>query len=325
MSHPYDRLSPDTILNAVDSQGFESDGSYTALNSYENRVLQIGLNDAAPVVTKFYRPQRWSDQAILEDHQFSLTLKTAEIPVVAPLQNSKKETLFEFEGFRFAVFPKQGGRTPNLENRENLSWIGRFLGRIHQVSKHMPFQHRQNLFADSVTENNTDWILNSPFIPPEYRSIYQAMTSALIEKITDAFNRVAPKMISIHGDVHAGNILWTEEGPHFVDMDDCQTGPAVQDFWMLLSGDEAEMAQQLSSIIQGYSVFCDFDLRELQLIEALRSMRLINYTVWLAKRWDDPAFIKAFTWFDTHAYWHEHVTILEQQLARFELPTMNIY
>ncbi len=325
MSHPYDRLSPDLILDAIESVGFEVNGSLLPLNSYENRVLQIGLEEKPPIIAKFYRPDRWSNEAILEDHQFSLELAAQEIPVVPPLLDDKDQSLFEYQGFRFAVYPRQGGRSPNLENPDHLEWIGRFLGRIHAVGASQPFKYRETLSVDNLGWQSFNWLRESGLLPPETANAYLALCEELLSRIDSIFVDVKFKQLRLHGDCHPGNILWTDQGPHFVDMDDCRNGPAIQDFWMLLSGDRQEMTLQLSELIEGYRLFHDFDTRELALIEPLRTLRLIHYSTWLARRWDDPAFPKAFPWFNTGAYWQEQLAILGQQKELLEQPPLMLF
>ncbi len=325
MNHPYERLSPDLILDAIEDVGFEVNGSLLPLNSYENRVLQIGLEEQTPIIAKFYRPNRWSDAAILEDHHFSLELAEQEIPVVAPLLDEQQQSLFEYQGFRFALYPRQGGRSPNLENPDHLEWIGRFLGRIHAVGASQPFQHRETLSVDALGWQSLTWLRESGMLPPEITSTYLALCENLLSQIDDIFTTHGFQQLRLHGDCHPGNILWTDQGPHFVDMDDCRTGPAIQDFWMLLSGDRQEMTLQLSELIEGYRLFHDFDTRELVLIEPLRSLRLIHYSAWLARRWDDPAFPRAFPWFNTGAYWQEQLGILQQQQELLSQPALTLF
>ncbi len=313
MSHPYERLSPDLILDAIEARGFETDGSLLALNSYENRVLQVGVEDNPPLIAKFYRPDRWADEAIQEDHSFSLELAAQEIPVVPPLLDSSGDSLFRHQGFRFALYPRQGGRSPNLEDPDNLQWIGRFIGRIHAVGAAQPFRHRENLTPRTLGWSALEYLQDSEFLAADVRTSYLALCRELLEAIDDLFQQQEIRNIRLHGDCHPGNILWTDDGPHFVDMDDCRNGPAIQDLWMLLSGDRQEMTLQLSELLEGYRMFHDFDSRELALIEPLRSLRLIHYSAWLARRWDDPAFPRAFPWFGDSAYWQEQFTILQQQ------------
>ena len=314
MSHPYEKLSPDLILDAVENAGFDVNGSLFNLNSYENRVIQIGINDQPPVIAKFYRPQRWSDDQILEEHQFSLDLANHEIPVIAPIK-LKGETLFHHEGFRFALFKRSGGRWPELDAAENLGWIGRFMGRIHLLGSAERFTFRPDINPETYGFDQVNWLLSSQQLPTHLKATYQQLTSEVLGKIVAVFEQINPFTIRLHGDCHPGNILWKEDGPHFVDMDDYRNGPAIQDLWMLLSGEQFEMQQQLEHLIEGYEMFRPFDQAELALIEPLRTLRLIHYAAWLAKRWEDPAFPQAFTWFGTSAYWEEHIRNLEDQLS----------
>ncbi len=325
MSHPYQELSPDRILDAVESQGYEVNGSLLALNSYENRVLQIGLEGRAPIIGKFYRPQRWSDAAILEDHAFSQELSIAEIPVVAPLANHHAETLFQHQGFRFALYPRQGGRSPDLENPDQLQWIGRFLGRIHALGANRNFIHRKTLSVHKLGWKSLDYLKQSACLPPEVANTYTQQAHNLLQQIEQQFPLQEQPQIRLHGDCHPGNILWTDHGPHFVDMDDCCNGPAVQDLWMLLSGNRREMTLQMSELLEGYRMFYDFDTRQLQLIEPLRTLRLIHYSAWLARRWDDPAFPRAFPWFNSLSYWQEQLQILQQQQQLLNEPALQVY
>jgi Ser/Thr protein kinase RdoA (MazF antagonist) len=329
MTHPYERLTPDLVLAAVDSAGFRTDGRLLALNSYENRVLQLGLEQPVPpfgefLVAKFYRPERWSDAAIGEEHAFALALAAAEIPVVPPLQDANGETLHHYAGFRFALYRRQGGRWPDLDRPERLAWTGRFLGRIHQLGAARDFVHRPTLDTASFGHAAAEQLLASGLLPPEYHNRYRRLIDELLPRIAERFAAVAPRTIRLHGDCHPGNILWTDAGPHFVDLDDCRMGPAVQDLWMLLSGERADQAAQLAELLQGYRLFCDFDSRQLALIEPLRTLRFIHYAAWLARRWDDPAFPPAFTWFGTPQYWEGHLNDLELQLELLDAPPLRI-
>jgi len=325
MSHPYDSLTPDTILQAIESLGYETDGRMLALNSYENRVLQIGIEEDQPLIGKFYRPGRWSQAAILEDHQFSLDLAAEEIPVVPPIADTSGNTLFQYGGFHFAIYPRQGGRWPELDQPEKLEWIGRFLARIHNVGSSMTFQHRPSTDSSTLGEEPAHWLLESDILPLDLASRYQTLTRELLEQINAIIRAVNANQIRLHGDCHPGNILWTDQGPHFVDMDDCRMGPAVQDIWMLLSGERQEMTQQLHALLDGYRLFRQLNATELRLLEPLRTLRLIHYAVWLARRWDDPAFPLAFPWFNSHTYWRSHLNDLEQQLSRNEEPPLTLY
>ncbi len=323
---PYARLTPDLILDAMDLFGLETSGHMQALNSYENRVYQIGLEDGRFVVAKFYRPGRWSDAAILEEHEFALELARQEIPVVAPLANEQGETLIYIEGYRFAVFPRRGGRWPELENEDNQLWLGRFIGRIHAVGSYGAFQARPRFSPQGFGRDNFEWLMESGFIPAELAHNYRAAAESVLSQIEMAFAEVPEmRMIRLHGDCHPGNILWTEQGPHFVDLDDCMTGPAMQDLWMLLSGDNRQMAKQLRNILEGYQEFADFDYSQIRLIEALRSLRLIHYSAWLARRWHDPAFPHHFPWFNTPRYWEEQLYTLREQQERLAMPALDLF
>ena len=323
---PYVELSPEVIFDALESIGLLPDGTLLALNSYENRVYQLGIEEAEPVVAKFYRPNRWSNEAIQEEHDFSLALAADEIPVVAPLQDEVGATLHSFEDYRFSVFPRRGGRWPDLENPDNLEWIGRFLGRIHQLGASRPFDHRLSIEPKEMGATSAGFLLENGLIPLELERTYRDVTEALQQKIEQAFAAAEGcRWIRLHGDCHPGNILWTDNGPHFVDMDDCRNGPAIQDLWMLLSGDHKEMALQLSYLREGYETFRPLDTREVALIEPLRTLRIIHYAAWLARRWNDPAFPAAFPWFGSQQYWQEQVTILEHQLVALDTPPLPLY
>jgi len=322
---PYAGLTPDTVLDAVDAAGWRTDGTQLALNSYENRVYQIGVEDGPPLVAKFYRPGRWTDAAILEEHSFVAELKDLEIPVVPPLKDKAGRTLLNHAGYRYALFPRQGGRAPDLESEDHLEWLGRFLGRIHAAGKAKPFQHRHHIGIETYGRGPRDWLLGSPFIPPELKPRYKEVTDLLLAGMARCYARagnVTP--IRLHGDCHPGNVLWTDDGPHFVDFDDCGMGPAVQDLWMLLSGERHEMELQLGAVLEGYNQFADFDPRELWLVETLRTLRMINYAAWIARRWDDPAFPRAFPWFDGPRYWEEHLQALREQVPLLDEPPLEL-
>lgn len=316
---PYDRLLPDTVLTAIESTGIVTTGTILALNSYENRVYQIGAEDGF-VVAKFYRPGRWSDEAILEEHAFSIELAAAEIPVVAPMAFEGR-TLNEHAGFRFAVFERRGGRWPELGTADERKWMGRFLGRIHAVGAVRPFVERQALSVERLGYEPAERLLASDWIPPHLTASYESTVTDLLEAVERAFAGVGDyRSLRIHGDCHPGNVLWTDAGPHFVDLDDCMTGPSVQDLWLFLSGSHDEMAGQLDDLLEGYSQFRDFDFREITLIEALRSLRIIHYAGWIAQRWIDPAFPRAFPWFAETRYWEDHVLALREQRAAIDEP-----
>ncbi|GAA5783870.1 serine/threonine protein kinase [Chitiniphilus shinanonensis] len=321
-AHPYSALTPDCVLDAVESVGFAVSGSQFPLNSYENRVYQVGLDDAAPVIAKFYRPGRWSDAQILEEHTFAAELAEREIPLVAPL-SIDGVTLFRHAGFRFALFPRRGGRAPELDDHDTLEWLGRFLGRIHAVGAIAPFAHRPALTPDTFGHVPRAYLLEHGFIPPELLPAYESVSAQALQGVAHCYARAGNvATLRLHGDVHPGNVLWTPDGPHFVDLDDARSGPAVQDLWMLLSGEREDRVRQLADILAGYEDFCEFDARELHLVEALRTLRLIHYAGWLAQRWDDPAFPHAFPWFNTQRYWQEHILALREQVAAMDEPPL---
>ena len=328
--HPYSRLTPDVVLNALESTGLRCDGRLLALASYENRVYQVGIEDdaGAPslVVAKFYRPGRWSDEQILEEHGFALELADAEIPVVAPTAFGGR-TLLEAEGFRLAGFPRRGGRAPELEDGETLEWLGRFIGRIHAVGRARAFAHRPAIDIASFGEEPREYLLASGLIPRELVEPWKQAAALALEGVHHCYARAGKfETLRLHGDCHAGNVLWTPAsgntagGPHFVDLDDARMGPAVQDLWMLISGDRATMGRQLGRILAGYEDFAELDDRELNLVEALRTLRLLHYSAWLARRWDDPAFPMAFPFFGTARYWQDRVLELREQIAAMQEP-----
>lgn len=325
-SHPYDHLTPDCVLDALSGTGLWPDGRLQALGSYENRVYQACLDDGSKVVAKFYRPGRWSTAQIAEEHDFSRQLVQAEVPVVAPLE-LQGATLHAHAGFAFSVSPWRGGRTPELDDWDTLEWIGRFLARLHSVGEQQDFAHRPTLDAQQMGAAPMQWLLAHGDIPPHVLPRWQAACEAALAMASATLEHTPHRSIRLHGDCHPGNILWTpvddngHGGPHFVDLDDARMGPAVQDLWMLLSGDRQQRSLQLSTLVEGYEQLRDFDRRELRLIEPLRTLRLIHYSAWLAQRWQDPAFPRAFPWFGTEAYWLEQTTILQSQvLAMEELP-----
>ena len=312
---PYASLTPERILRAVESVGIDCDGGLLALNSFENRVWQIGVYDQTPVVAKFYRAHRWTDEAIVEERRFTLELADSEVPVVAPLCIAG-DSLHHFEDLRFALFPRRGGRAPELEDSHVLSWIGRFLGRIHVVGGRSHFLHRPTLDTTSFGREPIDTILASDVLPPELLLPWRTIAGQALEAIEACYERAGrTASLRLHGDCHAGNLLWTPDGPHFVDFDDARNGPAVQDLWMLLSGDEHSMARQLDHVVEGYQTFAAFEPRELHLVEALRTLRLLHFAAWLTRRWADPAFPPAFPWFADGRYWQDHILALREQVA----------
>ena len=307
-------LAPDTIIDAVESLGLACDARVFALNSYENRVYQIGIEGEQPLIGKFYRPHRWSDEQILEEHAFTTELAELEIPVIAPLAFAGS-TLLHHQQYRFALYPRKGGRTPELDNPEHLLWLGRFLGRMHAVAATRPFVHRPAVDLPSYITAPVQYLFSHNFIPDYLRPAYQSVLDALIPLLTLHFSSISFQSIRLHGDCHPGNILWHDSGPNIVDFDDCRMGPAVQDLWMLTSGEDDDQRRQLDSLLDGYFQFHDFDVTELKLIETLRCMRLIHYSGWLAQRWSDPAFPATFTWFNTPHYWEQQILLLKEQLA----------
>ena len=326
LADDYSQLTPDTVINAIESKGYLSDARILALNSYENRVYQVGIEDSQPVIGKFYRPGRWSNEQILEEHQFSKELHDLEIPAVPPIYfEPENKSLSYYGGYRFALYQRRGGRAPELTDPEHLYWLGKFLGRIHAVGKTRTFQYRPTLSIESFIVRPFEYILQHDFIPPIFIESYKAIVGDLLQHVESNFEKFPPEFIRLHGDCHPGNILWTDKGPHFVDFDDSRNGPAIQDLWMLLSGERSEQQIQLLDILEGYEEFCEFNPSELNLIESLRSMRIVHYAGWLAKRWNDPAFPKAFPWFNTESFWGEHILQLKEQLATQQEPPLQIY
>jgi len=316
--HPYSALTPDVVVGAVEALGHRCDGRILALNSYENRVYQVGREDTTPVVVKFYRPERWPDAAILEEHEFALELARAEIPVIAPDVHDGR-SLFKYEGFRYAVYPRAGGRWPELGTKDDRQWMGRFLARIHLIGRTRAFRHRPRLDWRVLGQDTADFLLDSGWIPSHLEAAYESLAEDVLSLVEQRFDEAQPlRTLRLHGDCHPGNVLWTDKGPHFVDLDDCMTGPAVQDLWMLLSGRTEEMRVQLDDIVEGYQEFADFDHHETSLIEPLRTLRIMHYAGWLARRWDDPAFPRAFPWFQEPKYWEQHVLNLREQLSAME-------
>ncbi|WP_295857751.1 serine/threonine protein kinase [uncultured Xylophilus sp.] len=337
--HPYATLGPDTVLDALASVGLHGDGRLTALSSYENRVYQVRLEDGSLVVAKFYRPGRWTDAQIAEEHAFAAELAAAEVPMVAPLAIDGR-TLHRHAGFAFSVSPNRGGRAPDLDDFETLEWTGRFIARLHTVGAARPFAARPALDLQTFALEPRDWLQSHDFIPLDVRGDWDRACAVAIESIAaSALGTCAAAVfddendpyadgppdgplpmaaIRLHGDCHPGNILWTPAelpggGPHFVDLDDARSGPAVQDLWMLLSGDRGQRTRQLAALVDGYEEVRRFDRRELALIEPLRTLRLIHYSAWLARRWDDPTFARNFPWFGSSDYWRGQVRMLEEQ------------
>ena len=315
-------LQPEDIIATLEDMGFACDGRFLALNSYENRVYQIGIEDDVPVVAKFYRPGRWSDAAILEEHAFAAALDDQEIPVVPPLIHDGS-TLHHAGHHRVAVYPCRGGRAPDLDNYELQAQLGRLVARIHLEGEVSRFKHRPSIDIDSYGTDSVAYLLDNDYIPDDNRPAYESIAELVLDGVEACYERAgAIREIRLHGDFHPGNVLVKEDQLHIVDLDDCRHGPAVQDLWMFLSGDREEQQPQLKALLEGYTAFRTFDARELHLIEALRSLRIMHYAAWLARRWEDPAFKVAFPWFDSRRYWDDHVLALREQVALMQEPPL---
>lgn len=323
-SHPFETLTPDFILNSIETQHYRCDGRILALNSYENRVYQVGIEDDEPIIAKFYRPQRWSNEEILEEHEFSIELAEHELPVVPPLSKNG-QTLLWCDNFRFALYPRKGGHAPELDNLDNLFILGRFLGRMHAISSTKSFQYRPSITCKNFGYESVA-LIKDKFIPEHIQVSYEVLVDEILKIIDGIYNESENSdNIRVHGDCHVGNILWRDDAPHFIDFDDARMAPAIQDIWMLLSGDRARQIAQLSEIMEGYNEFYEFPLHQLKYIEALRTLRIIYFSAWLAKRWDDPAFPRAFPWFNSTQYWEQHILDLREQLGELNEPAMSLH
>ncbi len=321
-THPYDRLTPDVILDAVESRGWQCTGGLLALNSYENRVYRVDTEDADALAVKFYRPDRWGDATIVEEHEFTRALMDLEIPAVAPLVIDG-ETLHRHAGFRYTLFSWQPGRAAELNSADDRRILGRYLGRLHRFGRAAKFQHRPTITIEAYGHESVEFLLGRDFIPGHLIEAFQTLCRDLLVQIEQLFTIAGDvATLRLHGDCHLGNLLWTDTGPHIVDFDDCRTGPAIQDLWMLLAGERQETEQQLAEILSGYTQFADFDPRELILIEPLRTLRMLHYSAWLGRRWDDPAFPRAFPWFNSQRYWEEQVLALREQAAALNEPPL---
>lgn len=323
-AHPFEVLTPEFILNAVEAEGLLSDGRIFPLNSYENRVYQIGIEEASPVIAKFYRPERWSVAQIQEEHDFSYELESHELPVVTPVRSANGNSIRSFEGFNFALYVRKGGHAPELDNLDNLFVLGRFMGRIHAVSSTRPFEHRPVINLQTYGYECVEFVAAN-FIPASLQAAYQSLTTDLLAvlqaKIDSDYHQ---SLIRTHGDCHIGNMLWRDDNVHFVDFDDARMAPAIQDLWMLLSGDRHSRVLQLVEIVEGYNEFFDLPLNQLQWIEPLRALRMLHYCAWLARRWQDPAFPRNFPWFNTERYWGQHILEIREQLAILEEPVLEM-
>jgi Ser/Thr protein kinase RdoA (MazF antagonist) len=327
--HPFATLSPERVIDAVESTGRLSDLRVFALNSYENRVYQIGIENAEPLIVKFYRPERWSDAQILEEHHFSLQMAEAELPVVPPLADDAGATLFTHEGFRFALFQRRGGHAPELDDPDTQLMLGRLLARMHAVGAREAYAERPALDVKSFGRDSMEYIAEHA-ISADLRMPYVSLCEDLLKRIEPVFAAIKPKLLRTHSDCHRGNIISRDHVAaadrwHFVDLDDSRMTPAIQDIWMLLSGDRFERTAQLNEILEGYNEFADFSLKELALVEPLRTLRLMHHAAWIARRWSDPAFPLAFTWFGNGRYWADHILELREQLAALDEPPLTVY
>ncbi len=319
----FQSLDPVQILDAIDSVGWHTDGRVNALNSYENRVYSVGMEDGQTIVAKFYRPGRWSDETILEEHAFCDALLERDIPVIAPMKDAQGQSLHRHGAFRFCLFPRAGGRPPELDNPEQLAVIGRTLGRLHLVADTLEFAHRPFIDANRLGDDCADYLLESDILPDHLAQIYESVIDDLMPEVHDCMAAVPYREICLHGDFHPGNILWGSDGtPHLLDFDDCALGPAVQDLWMFISGDRQYAQARLGDLLDGYHEFREFDERELALIEPLRTLRIIHYAAWIAQRWEDPAFVQAFPFFASNRFWDEHIQSLREQRAALDEPSL---
>jgi len=312
-------------MDAVESVGYRCDARILQLNSYENRVYQIGIEDGEPVIGKFYRPDRWTDKQILEEHTFTQELFDNEVSAVAPLVIANESTLAEFANFRFALYPRRGGRAPALDSLDNLEILGRHVARIHAIGGEQTFELRPNISVQDYGHASRSFLIENDFIPAELRPAYDSVTEFLLKELDDIFESTPYMSIRLHGDCHMGNVLWRDEMPHFVDFDDARNGPAIQDLWMMLSGEREDQQQQVMRIIRGYRDFCHFNPAQLRLIEPLRTLRMMYHAAWIARRWDDPAFPMAFTFFNTERYWSEHILELREQWSKLSEPTLQLF
>ena len=316
-------LSPDLIIDAIEAQSLVCDGRLLALNSYENRVYRVGIDDSSPLIAKFYRPGRWTREQIIEEHQFAQELADAEIPVVAPLEDNAGQTLREHSGFYFALYPMRGGRSPELDNPQQLQLVGRFIARLHNVAERGQFNHRSAINTQTLGEAPVRYLIENNRLPPELTAAYRSVCEDLLGKVADCFEQHDKlTTLRLHGDFHPGNILMRDESIHIVDLDDTRTGPAVQDLWMFLSGDRQYQQARLADLLDGYTMFREFNPRELGLVEALRTLRIIHYAAWLDQRSEEPAFQQAFPWLSGNRYWDDHILALKEQSSALDEPVL---
>ncbi|MGK0499600.1 MAG: Ser/Thr protein kinase RdoA (MazF antagonist) [Oceanicoccus sp.] len=322
--NPYETLTPEMVIDAVESTGRFSDMRIFPLNSYENRVYQVGMEDGDPIIAKFYRPARWSNEQIQEEHDFSYQLYDAELPVVPPIRNENGETLFNFGGFRFSLYVRRGGHAPELDDLNSLLVLGRLVGRIHAIGAQQNFQYRPTLTLHDFAEKSYQ-LISEEFIPSDLKLPYTSLCEDLIKIMKIRLEETPYTPIRVHGDCHSGNILWRGDSPHFVDLDDSRMAPAIQDLWMFISGDRQMQTTAISEVIEGYNEFYDFDPRQLHLVETMRTLRIMHYSAWLARRWQDPAFPHNFPWFNSARYWSDHILELREQLAVLNEPALQLF
>lgn len=316
----FENLSPEVILDAIESQsGQLTDGRLLALNSYENRVYRVGIEEGPPLIAKFYRPERWTEDQINEEHTFAQELADSEIPVVTALADKQGNTLRQSNGYHFALYPMRGGRSPELDNPQQLEIIGRFIGRLHKVAETKEFTYRPTIDTATLGHVSANYLLDNDRLPRDLADAYESLVIDLLEKVDDQIEDLSKsRAIRLHGDFHPGNILWRDETPHIVDLDDARTGPAIQDIWLFLSGDRQYQQARLADLLEGYTQFREFDPKELGLIESLRTLRMIHYAAWLDVRRDEPAFQQAFPWLASPRYWDEHILELKEQSSALD-------
>jgi len=317
----FDSLHPDLILDAIESLDVRVSSGLLALNSYENRVYQFVTEQNERYVAKFYRPARWTNDQIQEEHDFALELAEQEVPIAIP-SIMRGKTLHEYNGVRFAIFPSVGGRQFEVDNLNQLEWMGRYIGKIHRVAQRKDFVHRPKISLTAYLDEPSKVLVSGQLIPHHLQTAFMTILEQ-VNATTNTFFNTDYKSIRLHGDLHPGNILW-RDGPTFVDLDDCRSGPAVQDLWMMLSGDDQQQFIQMDTLVKAYEEFNDFDRAELNLIEPLRAMRMVHYMAWLTLRWEDPAFPNAFPWFADDKYWENQILALKEQLSSLHEPSIKL-